>query len=123
MKNIWKWVVFGLVVFLAAFLIALPLFAGGWMPTARTVYGFGMLRGGMMDWGWGGIGWIGLLFRSALPILAVVGGIALVYWLVKRSPGAAQAPAPAPTTPCAYCSQPLSPGWVACPYCGKKVKK
>ena len=121
MKNIWKWIVFGLVVFLVSFLVALPLFAGGWMPPMRTIYGYGMMHGGMMGWGFGGISWIGMLFRTVLPILAVAGGIALVYWLVK--PGAPQAEPPVPTTPCHSCGKPLNPDWVACPYCGKKKKK
>ena len=121
MKNIWKWIVFGLAVFLVSFLVALPLFAGTWMPSMRTVLRYDMMHDGMMGLGFGGISWIGMLFRSVLPTLFVVGGIALVYLLVKSA--GPKAVAPVPTTPCYSCEKPLNPDWVACPYCGKKKKK
>jgi hypothetical protein len=117
MKNIWKWLFFGLIIFLIAFVIAMPFFGGraGW--PMRSVYGYGMMPGGMM--GWGGFGGIGMLLGMALPLLAVAGVIALVYSLIARS-GTPPPPPPVPTSPCAFCQKPLDPGWVACPYCGKK---
>jgi hypothetical protein len=118
MKSNWKWVVFGAAVFLLAFCIALPLFGGFAAMPVRTVHAFGGMRGGMMNWGIGGFGGIGLLFRLAAPLLVIAGVAALVYWLAKR-PSAAP---PAATVPCATCGKPLDPGWVACPYCGKKKK-
>lgn len=119
MKNIWKWILFGAAVFLLAFCIALPLWGGGsWMPI-RSIFGHGMMRGGMM--GWGGFGWIGILFRFAVPVLVIGGLGVLIYYLVKR-PGVPPPPPPSPTRPCANCDKPLDPGWVACPYCGKKQR-
>jgi hypothetical protein len=122
MKGIWKWVLFGAIVFVAAFVIALPLF-GGWMMPGRSLYGFGMMRAGMMGFGWGGLG---LLLRFGIPLLLVIGAAVLVYSLVRGSGGSAnapQTPAPAPTVACVACGKPLDPGWVACPYCGKKQPK
>jgi hypothetical protein len=119
MKNIWKWILFGGAVFLLAFCIALPLFRGLPAMPARTIIGYGMMHGGMMDWGWGGTGRFGMLFQPALLILGVAGLAALVYFLAKR-PSAPPPPPPVPTVPCAGCEKPLDPGWVACPYCGKK---
>jgi hypothetical protein len=124
MKSVWKWVLLGVAVFLLAFCIALPLLGGVTAMPLRSIYSYSRMGGGMMDWGMGGYGgieWIGLLFRLAVPVLLIAGTAALVYYLVKRSDAA---PPPAlPTVPCAYCEKPLDPGWVACPYCGKKKKK
>jgi hypothetical protein len=118
MKSAWKWILLGVAVFLLAFIVALPLFGGFAAMPARTIQSFGMMGGGMMDWGIGGFVWIGLLFRLALPVLVVGGAAALVYGLMKRP----SAPVPAATVPCGFCAKPLDPGWVACPYCGKKKK-
>ena len=118
MKSVWKWILLGIGVFVVVFLIALPLWLGVPMMSARGAYGFGMMRGGMMGWGLGGFGWIGMLLRLAIPVLVIGGVIALVYYLAKRP----SAPAPAATVPCEFCGKPLDPGWVACPYCGKKKK-
>jgi hypothetical protein len=119
MKGIWKWILIGVAAFLAAFLIAWPLF-GGWMiHPARSVFVNRMMHRGMM--GWGGFGWIGALFGLAVLVLLVVGVAALVRSLVK-GPKPPAAPAPAPTKPCASCGKPLDLAWVACPFCGKKQK-
>lgn len=119
MKGIWKWLLFGLVIFLAAFLIALPLFGGWSMMPARFASGYGWMHSGMI--GRGGFGGLGMLIGLAIPILLIAGVVALVYSFAKR-PAPPQTPPPAPTSPCAYCGKPLDPGWVACPYCGKKRK-
>jgi hypothetical protein len=121
MKSIWKWILLGLGTFLVVFLIAFPLLGGWSVFPARTVNGYGLMHAGMM--GWGGFGGFGLLIGAAAPILLIAGVAALVYFLIK-GPEKPQAVPPAlPTTPCAYCGKPLDPGWVACPYCGKKTKK
>ncbi len=118
MKSVWKWVLLGIAVFVVVFLIALPLWAGFPMMSARGAYGFGMMRGGMM--GGGGLRGIGILTGFVFPILAIIGVAAFIYSLMKRhSP---PAPPPAATVPCEYCGKPLDPGWVACPHCGKKKK-
>jgi hypothetical protein len=121
MKSVWKWILFGGAVFLLAFCVALPLFGGFAAMPARTIHSFSVMRGGMMGSGigWiGGIGWFGMLFRLAVPLFVLGGVAALVYGLVKRP----ATPPPAATVPCATCGKPLDPGWVACPYCGKKKK-
>ncbi|MBN2086362.1 MAG: zinc ribbon domain-containing protein [Anaerolineales bacterium] len=118
MKSVWKWILLGIAVFVVAFLIALPLWAGFPMASGEPIYGYGMMSRGMLNWGMGGIWWIGMLFRLAVPILVIGGVAALVYWLAKRP----SAPPPAATVPCEYCGKPLDPGWVACPHCGKKKK-
>jgi hypothetical protein len=122
MKGFWKWLLFGAIVFVFAFLIALPLF-GGWMMPGRSLFGFGMMRGGMPGFGWGGFGLLGLL-RFGIPLLLLIGVAVLVYSLVRGKGGSEHAPqAPAPTVACTACGKPLDPGWVACPYCGKKQPK
>jgi hypothetical protein len=120
MKGIWKWILFGGIVFVVALLIALPLFGGGWMMPARSWQGFGMMNRGMMGFGWGSFGLLGLLFRIGLPLLVVIGLAALVYFLVRRPPAATGPQTPAAMVPCGKCGKPLDPAWVACPYCGKK---
>ena len=119
MNNIWKWILFGAAVFLLAFCIALPLLGGFSAMPFRSGYGYGMMQGGMMNWG--GFGGIGMLFPLALPVLGIAGLAVLVFYLVKR-PAAPPPPPALPTAPCANCGKPLDPGWVACPYCGKKQK-
>jgi hypothetical protein len=119
MKRVWKWILLGIAVFLAAFFIALPLLGGWGVMPVRGIYGYGLIHRGMT--GWGGFSWIGMLFRFAVPALLVVGGAGLVYYLVK--PPAAPPANPVPTKPCGACGKPLDPGWVACPYCGKKQPK
>jgi hypothetical protein len=121
MKSIWKWILFGAVIFLLAFCIALPLLGGLSAMPVRSINGYGMMRGGMMDGGWGGLSGIGMLFRLAIPVAGIAGLAALVYYFAKR-PSAPSSTPPVPTKPCSNCDKPLDPGWVACPYCGKKQK-
>ena len=120
MKSLWKWILLGVAVFGIAFLVSLPLWIGG--PVGPDLYsGYGMMGRGMMGGGSGWFGWVGMLFRLLIPLILIGGVIALVYYLAKR-PSAPPPPAAAPATPCANCGKPLDPGWMACPYCGKKVK-
>jgi zinc-ribbon domain len=119
MKNIWKWILLGAAVFLLAFCIALPLFNGFSAMPMRWGAGSGLIRGGMVHGAM--IGGIGMLFRLILPVIGIAGLAALIYVLVKRP--AAPPPSQAlPTKPCDNCGKPLDPGWVACPFCGKKQK-
>jgi hypothetical protein len=115
MKSIWKWILFGLAVFLLAFCIALPLFGGGSLLPVRAVYLHRMMPYGMM--GVGSFGWIGLLARLAVPILFFV-LVAAVVVLLLRKPSAPATPA---ATPCPSCGKPVQQGWVACPHCGTKL--
>ncbi|MBN1439060.1 MAG: hypothetical protein JW929_06585 [Anaerolineales bacterium] len=119
MKNTWKWILFGFAVFLLAFCIALPLFGGFPAAAMPRLIGSRMIHRGMI--GGGLLGGAGSLFRLAFPLLGIGGLAALVYALLKRpAPSPAPAAPAAPVEPCAYCAKPLDPGWVACPFCGKK---
>jgi hypothetical protein len=93
MKNAWKWIVFGLAIFLLAFCIALPLFAGGSLLPVRWMSYRRMMPGGMM--GFGAFGWIGMLVRLAIPVLFVGLVVAIVVTLVRK-PSAPSTPAATP---------------------------
>lgn len=116
MKSVWKWILFGLALFLLAFCVALPLFSRGLMlPVRMMSYRSGGMGFGMM--GAGGLGLLGLLARVAVPILFLVLVVAVVVMLVRKP-----STPPAPTTkPCPKCGQPVEQGWVACPHCGEKL--
>jgi hypothetical protein len=115
MKSVWKWILFGLAIFLLAFCVALPLFSGGFFLPGRVMQFRGMMPYGMM--GAGMFGWIGLLARLAIPILFVVLAVAVGVMLWKKP---STPPTPA-TTPCPSCGKPVQQGWVACPHCGTKL--
>jgi hypothetical protein len=119
MKSTWKWILFGLVVFLIGFCVAFPLLGGfaGLPLRAAHVGGTFMNRGTMM--GWGGIGIVGLVGRGVIPLLGVI-LLAAAVILLLRKPSNPPAPAAAPT-PCPSCGKPIQPGWVACPHCGNKL--
>jgi zinc-ribbon domain len=118
MKSVWKWILFGLAVFVLAFCIGLPLFSRSFLLPGRMMFNRGMMPFGMM--GVGALGWLGILARLAIPILFVVLVVALVVMLVRKPSTPPTPPAPE-TTPCAKCGMPIQQGWVACPYCGKKL--
>ncbi len=95
-------------------------------------FGPGHMFGGRMMGGFG-MPFLGL-GMFIVPVLIIIGVIALIAALfTRRSPApaaampmpAASMPAPAApapaTTPCAHCGQPLEAGWKACPYCGEKI--
>jgi hypothetical protein len=116
MKNLWKWFLYGLAVFLLVLCIALPLFSG-WtlLPMGRVFYSMDGTHAWMMG-GWGVLGWIGLVLRWLTPVVLIGLCIALgVWWLRNR-----KASPPVPTATCARCGKPVEAEWVACPYCGKK---
>jgi len=117
MKSVWKWVLFGLAIFLLAFCIALPLFGGGSLLPIRVMtyrgmmpYGTGMMR-------LGAFGLFGTLARLAIPLL-FVGLVVGIVALLLRKPST---PPTSPTTPCPTCGKPVQQGWVACPHCGAKL--
>jgi hypothetical protein len=120
MKSAWKWIIFGLAVFVLAFCIALPLFGGGSLLPVRVMTYRRMMPYGMM--GGGGIGWIGMLARLAIPLL-FVGLVVAVVALLLRKPATppASTPPSAATAACPKCGKPVEPGWVACPHCGAKL--
>jgi hypothetical protein len=79
--------------------------------------GWTMHGPGMMAYGrrrpFGGL--IGGLFSLGLLALVVLG----IVWLVRRLTVPKTPPAPLLT--CRHCSKPIQAGWIACPYCGKKL--
>jgi hypothetical protein len=123
MKNVWKWIILGLAVFVLAFCIALPLFGGGSLLPVRMMSYRRMMPFGMMGAGtFGSFGWIGMLARLVLPLLFVGLVVAVVALLLRKpsAPPISTPPAP-PAAPCRKCGKPVETGWVACPYCGTKV--
>lgn len=129
MKNAWKWIVFGLAVFVLAFCIALPLFGGGSLLPVRVMSYRRMMPFGMMGVGTfgtsgtsGAFGWIGMLARLVIPVLFVGLVVAVVALLLrKRSAPPASTPPASAAAPCRKCGKPVETGWVVCPYCGTKV--
>jgi hypothetical protein len=117
MKSVWKWILFGLAVFLLAFCVAFPLLGGfAGLPLRATHAGVGFLHRGMMA-GWDGAGMLGLPVRLAIPVLAIVLLAAVFVWLLGRR----SATPPPAATPCPSCGKSIQVGWVACPYCGNKL--
>lgn len=122
MKTVWKWVLFGLAIFFLAFFVALPFFGGGLLHAARGIGGSGWMMQGRMMGGLGLLGWFGLIAHCAVP--AVILGLLVYLGIALLRRPAALPPPPVPpmaTAPCAHCARPVEAGWVACPYCGKKV--
>jgi hypothetical protein len=129
MKNIWKWVLIFVGVFLVALFIALPIFG-------RAILGTGIRYGGfpMMDhhFGWnilGGShmfvfsmfgGGLWMLGRFLFPILLIV-LIVLAVLALLRKPKAGEVVS-ANTIPCPHCGKQIQNNWVACPYCGEKTQ-
>lgn len=129
MRNIWKYLLVGLLVLGLFVLVALPFLAGGF----GFYRGYGMMGpGGMMgNWGYfpmmGGFGFLGglmMLLLMVLPVALVVLAIAGVISLFRRpdtnvTPPASSAQAPART--CPACGKPAEGDWTTCPYCGQKL--
>ena len=148
MKNLWKWLLLFVGVFLVAFVVALPF----WRWSAYGFSGMPIMRSGRMGFmprmfgGFGGFGGFrgGFMFPfmwiipAGVIVLLVVGVVALVRAMRRPQPMQAQiSPAPtmtpvppaAPAAPvepemvhnCTNCGRALQPDWVNCPYCGTKV--
>jgi uncharacterized membrane protein len=125
MRNIWKYLIVGLVVLGLFALVGLPFLARG----------LGLYRGygnGMMgNWGYypmmGGFGMLGgliMFLLMGLPVVLIVLAVAGVFGLLRR-PETTVTP-PAPSTPaasrtCPDCGKPAQADWTACPYCGQKL--
>lgn len=130
MNKTLKWILIGLGIALAAFLIAMPvmrMFMGGsryamrGLPFSRA--GHGMMAFPMM----GVFGFFRFLIPLGILALAVVG----IVYLVRnnRSGKAGQIPPPLATAEpreevqgkwCVHCGKPLASEGGFCPYCGTK---
>jgi hypothetical protein len=110
MKDVWKYLLVGLGIFLLVFLIGLFFFTGG---------GWGQY--GMGPWmmgGYDGFGWL-MMFGMILLSLLVIGSIiAGIVWLARSMGGPAT---PLHSQPCPNCGKFVQVGWMACPYCGQKL--
>jgi hypothetical protein len=130
MKNVWKWILLGVVFFFVGFCVALPLMgvlAGG---PLRFFAGQGMMSRFPMMGGFGGgftSGWMMLpmlAIRCLLPLFLVAAVGVVIYLLVRKPAGGSATPPPpeAPAKACPKCGKPVEAGWVACPHCGAKIK-
>jgi len=127
MKNIWKWILLFVAVFLVTLFISLPVlgrvmgnsfgigmrsmmprFFGWSAPMNSHMFGFGMFGGGLF-----------MLGRLLIPLLLVALVVLGVLALVRR-PGSVNA-VPANAIPCPHCGKQIQNNWLACPYCGEKT--
>lgn len=134
MNKTLKWILIGLGIALAAFVIALAFFG-------MHRGGFSMMRGygdfDRLGRGFGAFPMMGFmpmlafgLLRGILGLgvlaLAVIGVVLLVRnGKVKRDAQSVAAPVIPSATPavektCKHCGNSLNEDWVVCPYCGKK---
>ena len=155
MKTFLKWVLWILIgLLIAAAIFAVGYFAfnhwnGGWMMGGRAdefreggrimpwrnmpMHPFGMTRG-MRVYGFSPFMLIlGGLFRLAVPVLIIVGIVALVLNLRRKPATAAptvvqavpaQQPVPSPVEPaktCSNCGRAVQADWTHCPYCGSDL--
>jgi len=119
MKGFWKWAVLFAVVFILAFLVAIPLFGeSGYrmMPMMNGGYnGFHMFGG----FGFPG-GWLMMFGMFLIPLafigILVIGGVALVVGLTKS-----HAPNQVAVRTCTHCGKILQADWANCLYCGEKA--
>jgi hypothetical protein len=129
MKNVWKWILLGVVFFLLALCVAFPLMGGLAFMPMRGFFAQGMMSRAPMMGGFaygGGFGWLALLIgavRCLLPLAIVAGIIALIVYLVRRKPSTPPPAlaADAASKPCPACGKSVQEGWVACPFCGQKL--
>lgn len=123
MRNIWKYLLVGLLVLGLFVLVGLPFLARG--------LGFSRGYGMMGNWGYypmmGGFGILGglmMLLFMVLPVALIVLAVAGVFSLLRRpdtnvTPPAPSVPAAART--CQACGKPAQADWTTCPYCGQKL--
>ena len=120
MNKTLKWVLIGLGIALAAFLVTVAVFGAVWM---HRTSGLGMMRGGFYPRGgmmWPMMGVFGF-FRALIPlgilVLAVFGVIYLARGGAKKH---TQAPLPPAPRVCVSCGKVLPAEGDFCPHCGTK---
>ena len=82
-----------------------------------------MMTGGAMMLGFG---LLTMLIVLGLPILLIMGLVAVVWGLLGRRSGAVSAPAQAASAPaaryCSHCGYGLQEAWTHCPSCGEPIE-
>jgi hypothetical protein len=118
MRDAWKYLLVGILVFLAAFFIALPFFGGSLWGTWGMM-GPGMMGGAYPYSGWSWFGGFLMMIGMILLPLALVGVLVAGIFLLFRNQGNAASNQAA--RPCPHCGKFVQTGWAACPYCGEKL--
>ncbi len=131
MRNLWKYLLIGLLALGLVAIVAVPFLIrgyGGYGLIPAFTPGAGMGPGMMGRFGHfpilGGFGvfgmvmmLLGFLVPVGLIVLAAFGVVALF-----RRPGAPVPPPPAaPSRTCSNCGRPAQADWTTCPYCGQKL--
>ena len=135
MNKTLKWILIGLGIAVAAFIVAMVIFGtrhvGFSMMGARGFNRIGGRVGGFPMMGFAPMIAFGLLrglFGLGILALAVIGVVLLVRNnKAKNANQVANLATPVEPTPvveqeklCKHCGKPVNSDWVACPYCGKK---
>ncbi len=114
------------VIGLLVLLVGLSLLIGwmGWGPRGFWTNGgsWGMMGPGMMGgWGFGPLGWLGMIFLWLFPLGFLILLILGIAWLIKAiaQPGGQALTAPGRT--CLNCGRPIQADWKHCPYCGQPL--
>ena len=124
MKDWWRYLLAGGLIFVIVFFFALPFVGGvgGW-PYGIRGMGPGMM-GGFPIMGFGVFGWLIMLGMWLVPlavIVLLVAGVMALFRSTAVTP-AGRPPEPASEVhPCPNCGRQVQNGWVACPYCGQKL--
>ena len=120
MKNVWKYLLVGLLVFVLVFAIALPFLGGGWGPyqMGPGMMGPGMMRGYNGFGGFSLFGGLTMLGMILVPLLLIGAVIAGVMMLIRGTGGSATL---AGARQCPHCGKYVQADWMACPYCGQKI--
>lgn len=123
MSKTLKWVLIGLAIALAAFLLTMLIGGMFWMHNGVGISRFDGYypHGGMMRWPMVGVfGLFRALISLGILVLAVFGVIYLVRGGAKKSSYAPLPPVPPVAAPrvCVVCGKPLPAEGEFCPHCG-----
>jgi len=116
-KFPWIAVVIFSVVLLLVILAGVALL-GVWGYGSYGRIGPGMMGPGMMGgWGYGPLGWFGMMFMWLIPVSLIVLVALGVVWLVRAVDNSGVPPSPARA--CPNCGRTAQVDWRTCPYCGQ----
>ncbi len=96
----------------------------GWGPRWFWTYrgGWGMMGPGMMGgWGFGPLGWLGVIFMWLSPLGLLILLILGIAWLVRAIAQPRGQALAEPGRICPACGHPAQAGWRHCPYCGQSL--